>query len=270
MWAESVSDELAQKAGGGEASGIFRSNRAGLRLLLEARQLAEEVGHSLWDFAVEMDVLQQVGMTNSEFRWLTCKGLVEHGRDATPEGKTTRCFHCFGGLRFFPDTCFILTSEGAAFARRILAAREEPSPPAASELACNGTCQSPPTLPKWDSLRQQLRVGNVLVKQFKVPAVNQERILAAFEEEGWPCHIDDPLPPSPDQDPKRRLHDTINSLNRNQKRALLRFVGNGSGQGIRWELLDALEENGHGSLPEAPAAFVNGNGKVHPLPRLPR
>ena len=62
-------------------------------------------------------------------------------------------------------------------------------------------------------------------------------ILAAFEEEGWPPRIDDPLPPKPDQDPKRRLHDTINSLNRNQQHLLIQFFGDGSGQGIRWNLI---------------------------------
>jgi hypothetical protein len=75
-----------------------------------------------------------------------------------------------------------------------------------------------------------------------VPAANQERVLAAFEEEGWPVHIDDPLPPSPDQDSKRRLHDTINSLNRNQKCPLIRFVGDGTGQGVRWEFVGGTPE----------------------------
>jgi hypothetical protein len=45
------------------------------------------------------------------------------------------------------------------------------------------------------------------------------------------------LPPNSEQNSKRRLHDTINSLNRNQKQNLLRFTGDGSGQGIRWELV---------------------------------
>ena len=92
-------------------------------------------------------------------------------------------------------------------------------------------------------------MGGIVVKQFKVPALNQERILAAFEEEGWPVHIDDPLPPHPEQDPKRRLHDTINSLNRNQKKPLIQFLGNGNGQGIRWELSrrGAVESDGEGS-----------------------
>ena len=46
--------------------------------------------------------------------------------------------------------------------------------------------------PKWDPERQELRVGDLVVKQFKVPAANQERILAAFEADGWPVRSDDP------------------------------------------------------------------------------
>ena len=60
----------------------------------------------------------------------------------------------------------------------------------------------------------------MIVKEFKVPAANQEAILAAFQEEGWVPRIDDPLAPQLNQDSKRWLHDTINSLNRNQKHEL--------------------------------------------------
>jgi hypothetical protein len=97
--------------------------------------------------------------------------------------------------------------------------------------------------PKWDRDRQLLKVGSVVVKQFKVPAANQEVILAAFEEESWPPRIDDPLPPHPDQSSKRRLQVTIKSLNRNQKRQLIRFLGDGSGEGVRWELGQDLPES---------------------------
>jgi hypothetical protein len=100
-------------------------------------------------------------------------------------------------------------------------------------------------MPEWDRDRQQLRLGNKIIKQFKVPAPNQEAILAVFEEESWPPRIDDPLSPVGDQDPKRRLHDTINSLNRNQKVSVIRFLGDGSGQGVRWEFTERLaRENG--------------------------
>ena len=49
--------------------------------------------------------------------------------------------------------------------------------------------------------------------------------------------IDDPLPRNPQIDPQRRLHDTINSLNRNQRHQLLHFGADGLGRGVRWELI---------------------------------
>ena len=49
---------------------------------------------------------------------------------------------------------------------------------------------------------------------------------------------DDPLAPKLNQDSKRRLHDTINSLNRNQKHALIRFLGDGKGEGVRWGFVE--------------------------------
>ncbi len=83
-------------------------------------------------------------------------------------------------------------------------------------------------------------------------------VLTAFEEEAWPVRIDDPLPPHPEQDPKRRLHDTITSLNRHQRRPLIRFVGDGSGEGIRWESL-GLDGDGNGNGAGAVAAlFILG------------
>ena len=91
--------------------------------------------------------------------------------------------------------------------------------------------------PKWDRDRRELRLGGHLVKVFKLPSPMQEAILMAFEEEHWPPKIDDPLPVHPDLIPKRRLHDTIKGLNRNQKSCLIRFTGDGTGEGIRWELV---------------------------------
>jgi hypothetical protein len=82
-----------------------------------------------------------------------------------------------------------------------------------------------------------LWVGEAVVKRFRVPASNQEVVLSVFEEEGWPKHIDDPLSPAPEMDPKRRLHSTIHCLNRNQKRHLIHFRGDGHGTGLCWELL---------------------------------
>jgi hypothetical protein len=61
-------------------------------------------------------------------------------------------------------------------------------------------------------------------------------VLNAFEEEGWPKRIDDPLRPDPDQDAKRHLHDTIRRLNRNRRAPLIHFSGDGTGEGVIWDL----------------------------------
>ena len=58
-----------------------------------------------------------------------------------------------------------------------------------------------PLIPTWDYDRRELRYGGQLIKHFKWKAINQERVLMAFEEEGWPDCIDDPLPPSANVNP---------------------------------------------------------------------
>ena len=91
-------------------------------------------------------------------------------------------------------------------------------------------------LPSWDATRHLLTFHGQLVKHFKSPAHNQELILSTLQEVGWPTHVDDPLPPSPDLDAKRRLNDAIRCLNKNQVNVLLHFRCDGTGQGILWEV----------------------------------
>ncbi|NOX53497.1 MAG: hypothetical protein GXP27_03495 [Planctomycetes bacterium] len=90
--------------------------------------------------------------------------------------------------------------------------------------------------PRWDGLTRELFVGPVLVKRYRVPAPNQIRVLEAFEEEDWPEWVFDPLPPVARVNSKRRLHDTINRLNRGQLVAILRFCGDGTGTRVGWQL----------------------------------
>ena len=59
-----------------------------------------------------------------------------------------------------------------------------------------------------------------------VLAVNRHREVIL---EGWA------LLPQPGQDSRRRLHEAIDRLNRNQINRLIRFRGNGNGRGILWE-----------------------------------
>ena len=105
-------------------------------------------------------------------------------------------------------------------------------------------------VPNWDRVARLLLVGETIVKRYRVPSPNQEALLDAFQEEGWPASIDDPLTPLPDQQPKRRLRDTIKCLNLNQATRLLRFRGDGTGQRVLWELLA-------GQLSVTSDAYVN-------------
>ncbi len=209
----------------------FQRGRNALSLLYDACCYARQLDRSLWDFAEEIASLRQGGLTNGDLRWLICNGLVEHGREITKLGEEHREFQRAVGLHFSKKTCFVLTNAGTLCVKECL------TQSASSKL--NATVQ--PTTPIWDRDLQELRLGNQIVKRFKVPAPNQETVLAVFQEENWPVYIDDPLPPHPNIDPKSRLHDTINSLNRNQQENLIQFRGNGSGKGVRWELVGFSE-----------------------------
>jgi len=214
--------------------------RLGLSTLLEAFEYAFELRRSVWDFAVEISVLRRAGLTRSDLRWLVCQGIVEHGAEGTGADEKRRTFHRTGTLTFRKQTCFVLTEAGAELARNQCNLPAQPNNRFPRSESPNA-----PLVPEWDKERQELRVGGLVVKQFKVPAPNQEMILAAFQEEGWPPRIDDPLPPQAGQNPSRRLHDTIMSLNRHQKQPLIRFSGDGSGEGVRWELV-SVDRNANG------------------------
>jgi hypothetical protein len=199
--------------------------------LYDASCYAHQLNRSIWDFAEEIASLRQGGLTNGDLRWLVCNGLVEHGREITKLGEERRAFQHTVGLHFSKKTCFVLTDVGSLYVKECLTQPAQTGP--------NGKVR--PIKPKWDRDLQELRLGNEIVKRFKVPAPNQEMVLAVFEEENWPVYVDDPLPPHPNIDPKSRLHDTINSLNRNQQNNLIQFRGNGSGKGVRWELVRSSE-----------------------------
>lgn len=223
--------------------------RAALSSLIEGFQYAEHLKESIWEFAVTRPSLRELGITEMDLRWLVRAKLVEFAFEVTLPGESSRQFRRKDRLIFCESLCFVLAAANVEVARRLAA--PETASDATSQagdkssvevdaIQSNGNEPDPliRRAPEWDRDRQELRLGDVVVKRFKAPANNQEMILEAFQEEDWPPRIDDPLPPMPDLEPKRRLHDSINSLNRNQKVQLIRFFGDGSGKGVRWELLD--------------------------------
>jgi hypothetical protein len=90
--------------------------------------------------------------------------------------------------------------------------------------------------PHYDGTCRRFTWGNHVLKCFRQPAGNQEVVLATAEEMKWLPWFDDPLPRTAGINPKQRLHDTINALNRNQQPNLVHFKGDGSGAKFGWEM----------------------------------
>ena len=249
--------------------------RQGILLLFQARCYAQELQRDAWEFAVELSRLLAAGPSINDCRWLVCKGYVEHASEITSVELFNRQFQLTPPLSFDDRTCFILTDLGEKLAAELPRHDEF----LASDVYCRSAGaddvdstdshraiqeradfsarisawmdfdRAEPLIPSWDGERHQLRLGNLLVKEFKLHCPNQKTILMTFEEEKWPPRIDDPLSPHPELDPKRRLHDTIKTLNRNQKNRLIRFMGDGTGRAIRWELATQLPLHGTPARP---------------------
>jgi hypothetical protein len=218
LGASSVSPQLSDE----EIARVFRK-------LALAWQFSRDCDRSQWDFAVELDVLDQEGVSHETLRWMLGKGLIEHAIESDEHRGIGRTFESPGGFAFKPRSCFVITGNGLNALKDVV--------PVAPTLAVSPT--SPGLLvPEWDDQRHELRLGKKLVKRFKWRAANQEAVLSAFQEEGWPPRIDDPLPPVTETDPKRRLGDAIKCLNRKQVNPLVRFSGDGTGEGVLWQVVE--------------------------------
>ncbi len=131
----------------------------------------------------------------------------------------------------------LLTERGVFYLRQQLLRRAYPRQPDGRSVSNGAEALYP--LPHWEMEARRLWLGDRLLLQFRQPAPHQTRLLQAFEEQRWVSgHIDDPLPRSEvenDEDAKRRLHETIKNLNRRLPGGTIRFRGDGTGQGVRWE-----------------------------------
>ena len=205
-----------------------------IHTLLRAHDLALDSNSPPLQFAVEIQSIIKSADRN-DLRWLMMKDVIHHYREITAAKDKTRTLERDVSMKFTRASCFVLSPAGVESVRGLpqvehhVAAIRRTKPVIRTDQ------------PTWDSSRQTLRFGEELVKQFRVPSPNQQAILAAFEEEDWPPRILDPLPPHPAIDPKRRLHDAIKGLNRNKKSDSVRFLGDGTGEGVQWEITEPAE-----------------------------
>ncbi len=203
-----------------------------LILLLDSRSYADDLNSPVWDFAVDVSEAQKLGLRTIDLLWMTKKGWIE-----------CRGGHSTGESCVNESSKFIILPHGIAVLNEALElVASESFPPSHSGIMTFPHSTQIPnaaSIPIWNNHRHELVFSGELIKQFRWPAYNQEKVLCAFEEEGWPERIDDPLPLVPGQDPKRRLGDTIKCLNRNQRRRVIRFRGDGTGEGVIWDIVDS-------------------------------
>jgi hypothetical protein len=207
----------------------------GLRLLLDAAHYARDAGKPPEAFAVELADLSAAGVLHIDVRWLLAKGYLTPVREA---GRARR----FKKDPFAPLSArarFVLTASGARLSRHL----GNGSASAGRTRGRNGrnghksrvaSRASKVVEPRWDPASRQLYFGATLVKQFLVPATNQEIILKTFQDLGWPECIDNPLGDGNETTARRRLHNAIIRLNHQQVHRLIRFHGTGTGDGVRW------------------------------------
>lgn len=196
-----------------------------------AANYAEDVSADVWEFAISIQRLAELGLSEIDLRWLVKRGYVKHAEEVTIKGDDGRIYRPSGNLTFCQRSCFVLTSIGKL--------EWKPEKDSAVLDAVETCMRSPYIRLVWDQDSRKLFANDAVVKRFRWPAMNQEAVLSVFQEEGWPTRIDDPLPPAAELDPKRRLADTIKCLNRKHETEtpLIRFMGDGTGQGVLWESL---------------------------------
>lgn len=230
------------------ASEVASTLAPALALLLQAHEIASRLKRASWECAVDLACLRFAGLRDSELSWLADQGYVEHVNGAKRPRRKARPSPspCNGASRRAPRV--VLTREGVRLARLARSAPDAASVLSPIEIPAGLSSNGATPRPSWDLLERTLRVGPRVVKRFRQPAANQELILSVLEEDGWPPHIDDPLPPCREMNSKVRLHQTINNLNRAQHPHLIHFIGDGKGLGVCWQLLadkNATPERNH-------------------------
>lgn len=217
-------------------STIPRSRQESVRNAMDelhnAFDYANLTGREVWDFAISLSRLERIGLVENDVRLLLYLGVLKHNEEVSSSPNSRQFRRADPKLMFAKNSCFVLSESARAL-----------TTPSISETSIEANKQGkigPKAAfrkPCWDAEHRELTFDFRVVKRFKWVAVNQEAVLSAFQEEAWPVRIFDPLPPSPEIDSKRRLHDTIKCLNQRHQFDRIRFHGDGTGEGVTWQAL---------------------------------
>jgi hypothetical protein len=199
------------------------SARAALGLLLGRYYCATSLGRPAQNLAIGWPFLSEMtGLDTAGLHSLLETGLVEHWEGVPGPWRRRRQLPA-AGFRAGPRSSFTLSPTGVALAWDLFrpgatAAREGPCP--------NGE------MPCWRASNRQLWFRGQVVLEFGRSAPNQECVLDALEELGWPPQIDDPLPHKKGKRARKRLGDTLRSLSAAQR--AIHFRVSADGRAVLW------------------------------------
>jgi hypothetical protein len=239
--------------------------QACLRLSLDAADYAHDTAKPPEHFAVELADLMAAGVLHMDVQWLLAKGHVKSVGDDSQAGQPDRSAKADSPRNLSARMRFVLTASGIRLARQI----SDTPLPAESHGRRKGrtlridAAQKNRAGPHWDSSTRRLFLGETLVKQFLVPAKNQEAILEAFERLGWPECIDNPLADGDETSAQRRLHNAITRLNHQQIHPIIRFHGTGTGTGVRWEPVATQEAPSRNARRKVQRAYSESRAKAN-------
>ncbi len=204
----------------------------GLSLLSYAFWSAQDAGGPNAEFAVGIDELREVGTNKSDLRWLIRKGYASHFVELHIPGQSSRFLHRTDSVDVTEASCFMLTENGALYARHVLA---DPVRPAEMpQLTPHDCVQTERVIPNYDCALRELTFDGQVIRRFRFEAPTQEPILTEFQQRNWPCRIDDPLPHVPGINPKTRLNKSVNRLNSGIHPPVIHFSCGGIGRGVYW------------------------------------
>jgi hypothetical protein len=218
-------------------SDVYRAPcvQALLTHLLGAHRCADILARSPWDFASGLADLRKTGVADALLRVLIADGCLEH-RVEVP-GTEGRSLRWAANSDWGPGSLFVLTPRGVVLTQELTEAPEVPLVVPTLEEAGAPVIPAPAGTPVWERRLRELRYQGALVKRIRRSAPNQEAVLDALEEMGWPERMDDPLPQDKVMLPEDRLRETIKSLNRGQRPLRIHFLSEANGSGVRWEVM---------------------------------
>lgn len=89
--------------------------------------------------------------------------------------------------------------------------------------------------PVWHAATGELYYKGSLIKKYGQNAIRQRSLLHAFEEQGWPPRIADPVHVLGGEDSPGRLRQTVGDLLRGLPKPLvITFECDGTGKGVKW------------------------------------